>query len=263
MENVDELLKILLVANKVQEQQQISILLHQMNEMEKNLAEVMRELADVKGKLDEVLDRTENHATASKSESIFSQISEQIADSAAEQKQKLQETRQDLNAKAGNLLSKVKSEGIKALNHISEFLGIQEKLIALRDQTRSSEMKMKDAVERIDAAQAELSGAVDQLKNAGRIIAGNEKTASAEHTDGHDSSKGNAVLRMIKNHCLKSQNKYTRRAEKLDKAIEKFHALEQKASVLGKLSDNKERVAASEEQSPRAEIEHKRDENTR
>lgn len=263
MKNVEELLKILLVANKLQEEQQIGILLHQMNEMEKGYAAALQELADIKSKLDEVLDRTENSANVFQGKSIFAKFSGQMTASVIKQKQNLQDIRQDLNAKAQNLMGSFKKEGVKALNNVSEFLGIQEKLIAMRDHARSSEMRMKDTIERIDAAEAELSGAATRLRNAGRIITGNEKTGTMEHGINNSTSKANAVIQMLKKHCVKWQNSYAKRAEKLDRAIDKFHALEQKSSVLGKLSDNKERLISEDKQLPAIESDHKRDENIR
>lgn len=60
---------------------------------------------------------------------------------------------------------------------------------------------------------------------------------------------------------------YAKRVEKLNGAIEKCRTLEQKASVLKQLSENKEKVAAKEKDAEAGRStpvsEHKRDENIR
>lgn len=236
-------------------------------ESEKNHAAVMQELADVKEQLNELLKRSENDPDISKNKKVFTTLAEQAEKGLKAQGEKLQSIKTDLNQKAQHVIQGFKNTGIKALNGVCNFLGVQEKLIAMRDQARSAERDMKNAVEKIDAVERELSGAATHLGNAGKIISGREKPVSGEREKSQEEKKGAALFRLLRKHYQKRQNTYGKRVEKLNGAIEKCRALEQKASVLKKLSENKEKVAANgkeaEEGRSAPTSEHKRDENVR
>lgn len=260
MNNVDELMKILAVVNMQNEQQQISILINHIVETEKNHAAVMQELADIKEQMNELLSRTEKASS-------ISRLTEQASTVVEAQRQKLQGIKQDLNQKAQHVVENFKSTGIKALNNVCGFLGVQEKLVAMRDQARSAEMDMKIAVEKIDAVEKELSGVASHLGNAGRIVSGREKSISENHTKDQRDGKVPALFQMLRNHHQKRQNVYAKRVEKLNGAISRCQALERKASVLTKLSENIEKVNANNKDIERSRetltSEHKRDENIR
>ncbi len=267
MANVEELMKILVVANMLHEQQQIGLLMNHIVESEKNHAAVMQELADIKEQLNELLSRTESAPDISKTKKVFTNLAEQAEKGLKAQGERLQDMKHELNQKAQHVVQNFKDTGVKALNGICNFLGIQEKLIAMRDQTRSAERDMKNAVEKLAAVEMELSGAASHLGNAGRIVSGREKSVSEERAESQNEKKSPALFRLFRNHYQKRQNTYARRVEKLNGAIEKVRALEQKASVLSKLSENKEKVAAKEKdaEGSRSALtsEHKRDENIR
>lgn len=268
MNDVEELIKILIVENLLHEQQQISLLMNHIAEAEKNHAAVMQELADIKEQLNDLLDRSEKNAPGmSENKKFFSGFTQQADKTLEAQGQKIQSIKQDLGQKAKQVVQNFKNAGIKALNNVCGFLGIQDKLIAMRDHVRSAEMDMKIAIEKIDALEKELSGAASHLGNAGRIVSGREKNISENPTKDQGNNKGPALFRMLRKHFQKRQNVYAKRAEKLSGAIETCRVLEQKASVLGKLSENKEKVAVNnkDHEGGRSSLtsEHKRDENVR
>lgn len=247
MNDVEELMKILTVANMLHEQQQISLLMNHIAEAEKNHAAVMQELADIKEQLNDLLDRSEKNAPGmSENKKFFSRLTQQADKTLDAQGQKIESIKQDLGQKAKQAVQNFKNTGIKALNNVCSFLGIQDKLIAMRDHARSAEMDMKIAIEKIDALEKELSGAASHLGNAGRIVSGREKNISKNPTKDQGNNKGPALLRILRKHFQKRQDVYAKRAEKLSGAIETCRALEQKASVLGKLSENKEKVAVND-----------------
>lgn len=272
MPDMAELLKILMVAEKFREGQQINYLLDQMNGLEGNYAAIMQELADIKAQLDTVLNRMDEKSDVHQKTGILSRLVTQSTEKAAEQYHKLQDIRQDLNAKAKSVVENFKNVGTKALNNVCGFLGVQEKLTEMRDHARSAAMEMGDTAEKIGAVEKELTGALAQVRNAGRIASGKEMTLSEEQAASDKvGNKGISVLRMFKEFCQKRQNAYTQRAEKLDKAIEKMSALEQRGSVIEKLSDNKERLSSENKSEDRQlpatnqrEVsEHKRDDGAR
>lgn len=168
----------------------------------------------------------------------------------------------DLNTKAKEIVQQFRDTGIKALNNVCGFLGIQEKLIKMRDHARSSEIDMQIAAEKVTGIENELESAMEHIKSAGNIAAGKENAISKVNTEKQHMSI--TPLGIYKAHCVKYQDIYRQRAEKLDKAIENFKALDQRASVLGRLSEHKEKIDLEKEDSVQDKsLEHKKDENVR
>ncbi len=280
IEKVVELLKILTVANMVREQQQVNILLEQMQRMEENQLSMMQELADVKQQLNTVMEKME---ASSARKGVLSKVSEQVDRGLAAQHQHLQDMKpsvtthpcslisgeavqdmkQDLNTKAGEVTQKFRDMGTKALNNVCGFLGVKEKMIAMRDKARSAEVDMQIAVEKITAVENEFSAAKAHLKTAGRITVGKEPDLGIKADEKADRRRL-SPLNIMKKIYLKHQKKYADRVAKLDRAIKKVDLLEKRASVLDKLSDNKENLDSVKEEkdrtAPERSTEHKRDE---
>lgn len=259
MHNVEELLKILSLASMLREEQQISILLNQVRRMEENQTSMMQELAAVKQQLNAVL---ESEAANKSRKNVLENITEQASKVIEAQNQHLQDIKMDLNTKAKEIVQQFRDTGIKALNNVCGFLGIQEKLIKMRDHARSSEIDMQIAAEKVTGIENELESAMEHIKSAGNIAAGKENAISKVNTEKQHMSI--TPLGIYKAHCVKYQDIYRQRAEKLDKAIENFKALDQRASVLGRLSEHKEKIDLEKEDSVQDKsLEHKKDENVR
>lgn len=267
MNNVEELMKILMAANMLQERQQIDLLVSHIAETEKNHAAVMQELADIKEQLNVLLSRSAETSSTSSSKEILSGFIEQAKNIVAEQGQKLQNIKRDINQKAQHVVQNFKNIGIRALNNVCGFLGVQEKLVAMRDQARSSEQDMKNAVEKLDAVERELSGAASHIKNTVRLVSGKEMSITENAMNDQADKKRVSLFQMLRNHFKKRQNVYAKRAEKLSGSIEKCRALEQKASVLKKLSENKDKMAERDKNTGEdrsiQKSEHKREKNIR
>lgn len=236
IDNVEELISILNMCNKTKEQMQISMLLEQMQEMEENYASVLQELADVKDKLNNI------QLNNKEVKNNVVQISDEVGRDITEKHHNLQNIRENLNAGAKQVVQKFKDVGVTALNNVCGFLGIKEKLIQLRDDARSNEMKMKASIEKIEKIESELGATILHAKNMGRAIAGKETLTEK-------SGKKSKFFNMLKKPYMKHQAKYAKQCEKLNKAIEKFDSLEKAAgnvknrdSVINKLSDNKKIV---------------------
>lgn len=168
MKNMDELMKILLLAKNIQAEQQINLLLSQMDEMEKNHAEVMRELTDIKQMLNEALAKPAYRPIKERCQEAATNLMEQAADTSERFQQQVLGFKQELNSKAEKLVQNFKDMGVRALNNVCEFLGIQEKLIVMRDEARSSESRMKNAVEKIEQIEKELNKVLAHTKNMGQ-----------------------------------------------------------------------------------------------
>lgn len=242
MENVKELMQILTVYNKLMEKQQINLLMEQMKEMQKNYTATQKELASVKKQLNKVqLKNLSQEVAKPPEQNSLLQITNEAEDKLAKQHDVLKKTGENMNKRARQIVEKFKNIGIIALNNVCEFLGIKEKLIALRDCARSNEMTMKSSVEKIEKVESEFGTAKFHAKNAIRVLAGKETLQA-------DIEKKSKFFETLKKLYMKRQEKYAQRCEKLDKAIGKFDSLEKAAdavkvknrnSVIDKLSDNK------------------------
>lgn len=242
--NVEELFKMLIACDRVREERQISILLEQMNEMEKNYSATLKELADVKVKLNEL---TETAGGAKQSK--ISQIANDAEAKLARQYDAVKKIGHSLNEGAKRIVEKFKEIGIKALDNVCKFLGIKEKLVELRDCARSSETAMKNAIEKIEKVEYELGATTLHAKNVLRALSGKEALSPEE-------GKKSRFFETIKSPYRKQQRKYARRYEKLSHAINKFGSLEKAASVYRdsknrdsikeKLSENKEATKSKE-----------------
>lgn len=251
--NVEELMGILNMCNKLKEEQQIHMLLEQMQEMETNYASVLQELASIKVKLNKMqLDNlsqtpakmTEKEAYRDNVVQMSSIIqmetsANEVTHDITKKYHNLQNIGKNLNEGAKQVVRKFKEIGISALDNVCGFLGIKEKLIELRDDARSNEMKMKTSVEKIEKIESELNATMLHAKNVGRAMLGKNTLAET-------SGKKSKFFDMLKKPYLKHQAKYAGQCEKLNKAIEKFDSLEQAArnirnrdSVRDKLEDNK------------------------
>lgn len=238
--NVVELQKILLAVNKLREEQQINMLVDQMQEMANNYSAVLQELSDVKEQLKDLQPLEDSQ------KGVLSQIATEVDSKVTSQYYNLQNTAKDLNEKAKTVVQRFKETGITALNKVCDFLGIKEKLIAMRDQAQSNAMTMQNSVEKIEKVESEISAAKFHAKNAVKSIFGKETVASPD-------AKKSKFFERIKAPYVRLQQKYSEKVEKLNKAIGKFDSLEKtvqgikekKKSLTEKLEDNKKIVESN------------------
>lgn len=227
-ENIKELLRILEDSGKTHEKEQISLLIEQMEEMNKNYAATLRELETVKTQL-------KNYSqqgipiTESRQRANLLLMTNEVGDKLAAQHNDLQQDRKSLDEKAKQVVENFKKAGISALNNVCDFLGIKEKLIKYRDIARSNEMTMKTSVEKIETVESELNAAKTHAKNVFRAMSGREIMDAAN-------VKESKFFKRLKAPYLKRQNKYAKRYEKLNRAIAKFDSLENAAHPSNKYS---------------------------
>lgn len=257
LSNIVELQKILTVCNMLRENQQIDLLVNRIMELEKNYADVMQELDSVKERLSEL--ESKDKSLDMTSGGIASKLVKEANVKMNRQYHSIQNMKKDLNVKAGQLVQNFKDKGIKSLNKVCQFLGIKEKLVELREVTVSRKMDAKETISKIENIQNELGLAKLHMKNAGRTIADKEQLNPAQVA----ATKRGLIykgLNHIKMSYCNQVEKYAAEEKRLDKAIEKFDALEGKASVLGKLSDNKkelsEKDSAAKEETMCSEHKH-------
>lgn len=230
------------------ESQQLSLLLEQIEEMQKNYNAVFQELKTIRNQLDQqksIMQQSPENQSV-----IVNQLSA-FEKSVQKQYQQFQDMKKQICEKADILVQKFKETGVKALNNVCGFLGIKESLIKLKDMAQSNVVSMQNSIDKIDRIGFEVKSAATHIKNAGRAITGKEMV---------DSSTVAQFKIFEKLKVLYQQKKegFTAQVEKLSNAIEKFENLEktaEKFSVREKLKDNQAKIAAKEASEPKAERE--------
>lgn len=227
--NIEELLRILEESKKFNEKEQISLLVEQMEEMNKNYAAVLRELETVKLQLKNYSHQAMPLSESRQRENLLLMTNE-VGNKLAAQHNELQRDRRSLSEKAKQVVDNFKKIGASALNNVCDFLGIKERLVKYRDIARSNEMTMKASVEKIEKVESELNAAKNHAKNVFRAIRGKETLDTAN-------IKESKFFNRLKAPYLKRQNKYAQRYEKLSRAIAKFDSLERAAHPINKYTN--------------------------
>lgn len=234
-DKVESLLKVLIGLNKLSQEQQITLLLNQMNQMEKNYNSVLHELSSVKEQLAQM------NAPQEKRSAIIAAVVD-FEGNVKSKYHELQDMGKNLNDKSAEMIQKFKENGVKALNNVCKFLGIKEALIKLKDHMQTNAVEMQGSIDKINKVADEFKNAVVHTQNVGKAIAGKETIDPA-------TKEQSKFFERLKSPYLKMKNFYVSMSKKLSKAIEKFENLEQKASrssVKEKLEDNIAKASAAD-----------------
>ena len=92
-------------------------------------------------------------------------------------KQKLFEVKEDMKAKATEIITELKKGGKKAVNNVSEFFGVKNKFEKIRDKVRESIAETDITLARIDGFTEGVHVANQQIANSFR------KLDDKEHKD--------------------------------------------------------------------------------
>lgn len=92
-----------------------------------------------------------------------------------EMKQKLLEAKNDLKTKAAEIVGGFKQKGKEALNKVADFLGVKEKLSAIREKVREGIRETDQTLARIDGFSEGMRTASRQIADSFRALAGREK----------------------------------------------------------------------------------------
>lgn len=135
--------------------------------MEKRLESVTEELVNVRKQLakmeQEKADKTLKVTIRKAVESLEQQCHRM--------KEQLFEIKEEVREKDSEIVAEVKQKGKKALNKVSEFLRIKEKLQKLRNNVQKSITDVEQSIEKIDALGTGMREAVQKAANTIRVFA--------------------------------------------------------------------------------------------
>lgn len=257
MPGVEELLKILIEYNMESNVQSVNLLMNYMNEMEEQFNSVMEELSSVK----EQLANAQNTPESKQVKSTLTSLSEKLQEKLSSLQEQIHTIRAALNEKAAQLVENFKENGVLALNHVCEFLGIKDTMTQMKETFEQGSADMQGSMDKIDSVSKELRETTTHAKNIGRAMVGKELKEVPE-------AKQSGFFHNMKKPYQSMKNTYDKGAGKLEKAIARMESLEQsaekvsekraeakkdakeKTSIMKKLQSCKENQGSKEKQEP-------------
>ena len=169
-EMIIELMNLLKQDNMTKEANDTFELCSYVDSLEKKLDAMTEELTNVKSQLKEMQEDT-----------ILNNLKVQIQESAVKlqttctnMKEQLFTVKENIHIKAVDIVNDVKLRGKEALSRVSEFLGIKNKLIGIRENVKQSQIKVDSTVAKIDAFGAGIREANQKIANTFRTFADKE-----------------------------------------------------------------------------------------
>lgn len=134
--------------------------------METKMDAVLQELLEVKKQLAEMEQRQERKAVRE----VLSETVGKLEQQCQKLKQQLFEIKTEVKTKAAEIVTEVKQKGKKALNKVSEFLGIKEKLQRFRNNVQESITEIDKSIGKINALGTGMREAVQKAANTIRTF---------------------------------------------------------------------------------------------
>jgi len=137
---------------------------------EKKLDQVVTELNAVKKQLDDLQEQQMMKSIKAQ----LANASERMEALCNSMKEQLFEVKVEFKEKASSIVTEVKAKGKEALNRISEFVGVKEKLEKLRMNIREAGIETDKTIVKIDRFGADIREAGRSVSNAFRTFADKE-----------------------------------------------------------------------------------------
>lgn len=270
MPNVEELLKILLDVNLEQNRQTVHLLMNYMNDIEENFFSVLEELDTVKAQLAQVQQTPQTKEVRHTLADLMQNLQEQ----ANHLQEQIHSMKTRLNEKAAQLVQNFKDQGVTALNHVCEFLGVKENLTQMRESLLQSAKEMQGSMDKIDQVAGELRAATTHVKNVGRAIVGKEAQEVAQPKGGGFFYQMKRPYRAMQDFCLKNAGKIEKDIHKIENleqrvekiadgkkaaGVEKLPDKQEKSSIMEKLQSMKEKQAGQQKTAPMVETAKKQE----
>jgi len=144
--------------------------------LEKKLDQVVAELNDVKQQLADMQDQQMMKSIKAQ----LANASERMETLCNSMKEQLFEVKTEFKEKATSIVTEVKAKGNEALNRVSEFLGVKEKLEKLRINVREARTETDKTIDKIDRFGADIREAGRAVSNAFRTFADKEMVDYSE-----------------------------------------------------------------------------------
>lgn len=198
--------------------------------MDQKLYEVTEELQSVRKQLEkmeqEKADKTLKATVRKAVDSIEQQCNKM--------KEQLFEIKTEVRTKAAEIVAETKAKGKAALNRVSEFLGIKNKLESVRGNIHQSITKTEQTIEKIDTFGGGMREAGQKMANTFRTF------ADKETVDYSQKEKKFSKTELVKKPFLEKKKLFEKMENYLDAAIDRVESLAQNQERVQKTEETKE-----------------------
>lgn len=215
-EHLKEFFEVLNDQSKEQESIELSALLSQLNQMEKQYTEVLDELKTVKGQLSNI---QEKGIKTSAMNGVL-----KLQEKVTEAKNQLEHIKSDISNSVKQSLSLIKQHGISALNKTVDFIRLKKVLTNMRGNLNASISQTQKHVDKINAIGSEIHALSEHTNNLGRVLTGKETKELTQR----NADKG--TLAIVAKLLKRSKSMLEGMKQNVTHAIKMVDRLEQAAS---------------------------------
>ncbi len=187
--------------------------------MESELKQIKQELADIKA------DKSELSKNALKD----------LENDTSSFKHFVDDFKKYVCSKASEILNNFKSKGIVALDNAFEKMGLKNNFQKQKEMGLERAAKMQKSIDKLNVINKEINNTITHAKNIGNAIAGRQLQETPNN-------KQQTIIKML---CALYESKkrgYINMSERADKMLDKLEKISEKASVIQKLSNNKQKI---------------------
>lgn len=140
--------------------------------MNLRMQEMTDELSEVRKQLEEM----EKDTFSNNLKKSLSEAADRMENRCKDMKQNLFEVKEDVKSKAHEIVADFKMRGKEALNRVSEFVGLKDKLMNIRNKVREGIADTEKTISRIDALGSGMREAGQKIANTFRTFVDKEET---------------------------------------------------------------------------------------
>lgn len=169
-EIIQELMELLKQNNMQSQSNEVFEICSYVDGLEKKLDSVTEELTKVRDQIKEMQEDT----LMNNLKKTVSEAADRLENRCAIIKEQIFEVKTDITTKATQIVNEVKRKGKAALNKVSEFFGIKEKLISVRTNVKEAQKEADMTIAKIDVFGKGMREANQQMANTFRTFADKE-----------------------------------------------------------------------------------------
>ena len=198
----------------VREKQEIENLVHYIESMETGFAQVLDELKEVRGQLEQIQDKGVK--------ATVQRVVDKVETKVFEVKSLLANVKNNLVKSAVNAVDSFKKKGLAALQKAVKAMGIYSALSHVKLGLQNAEKSINEDISKIGTISSELHSIGEHSKNIGRTLFGRQ----AKEVKPHNSDKG--VLAKIQKLLAASGSLLSNMEKMTDNTMKKVAKLEQR-----------------------------------
>lgn len=140
-----------------------------------SMTKKVEDMTDEISALRDYIQKMEDDKLSNKLKKSLNEAADRLEKRCEEIKQQLFEVKESIKNKAGDIMADFKMRGKEALNRVSEFIGLKDKLTGIRDKVKEGIADTNRILSKIDAFGKGMREATQQMANTFRTFADKEE----------------------------------------------------------------------------------------